>query len=280
MRVAGLMRNTGLVFGGAIVFIFLTALFVPANVLLNAANSGLSQYGLTLGAASFGKSLPLGIKGADITLSSASGELLKVRKGRLSFDLLPLLTGKLSVSLDAEVGSGTITATISLLRSPSTNIAVKNVRLEDVPFFQNVAGMKAGGILSGKVETIGVVSQAKGYVQFEVQGAEMSGISIGGMPLPDASYRTVQGMIRISGGKGAIESFTLQGDELYVRLKGGLPLADPLSATPLDLSLEIMPKPVLLEKQKLVFLLLLKFQDSPGHYLLPVKGTLGKPQVL
>jgi len=280
MRFAGFLRNLGFVFGGAILFILLTALFVPADVLLNAANRSLAQYGLKIGAVSFSKSLPLGIKGTGITLSSESGELLKVGKGRLSLDLLPLLTGELSLSIDAEIGSGTFVSSISLLRAPAIHMAVKNVRLEDVPFFQTVAGMKAGGILSAKVETSGVVSKAKGYIQLEVQGAELSGVKIGEIPLPDASYRTVQGMIRISGGKGTIESFTLQGDDLYVRLKGGLPFADPLPATPLDLSLEIMPKPALLEKQKLVFLLLLKYQDAPGHYLLPVKGTLGKPQVL
>jgi len=280
MKGAKTLRYLGLIFGGTIVFIFLTTLFIPADLLLKAANNGLSQNGLKLGATSFSKLLPLGIKGADITLSSESGELLKVRKGRLSLDLLPLLAGKLSLSIDAEIGSGSFSSRVSLLRSPSVSIAVKNVRLEDIPFFQNVAGMKAGGILSGKVETTGVVSKASGFLQLEVQGADLSGIKIGGVPLPYASYGSVQGMIKVNGGKAKIESFTLQGDDLYVRLKGGLPLADPLPATPLDLSLEIMPKPALLEKQKLVFLLLLKFQDSPGHYLLPVKGTLGRPQVL
>lgn len=280
MNPGRVFRILGLTFGGVMLFVFLTALFVPAGLLLSAANNGLSRYGLELSAASFGKSLPLGLKGTDITLSSSSGALLKVRKGRLSLEVLPLLTGRLKLSTAAEIGSGTLRASISLLRKPSTQLELKNVRLEDIPFFQSVAGMKAGGILSGKVATTGVVSKAKGSVQLEVQGADLSGIKIGEMPLPDSSYRLVQGMIRINDGKGVIESFTLQGDDLYVRLKGGLPLADPLAATPLDLSLELMPKPSLLEKQKFVFLLLLKYQDTPGHYLIPVKGTLGKPQVL
>lgn len=280
MRVAGLLRAIGLILGGVLLFIFLTALFIPADVLLKTANRGLARHGLKLGAASFGKALPLGIKGSGFSLSSEAGELLKVRRGELYLELLPLLTGKLVFTIDAEIGSGTFTSSLSLLRSPSTQIAIKNVRLEDIPFFETVAGMKAEGILSGNVETAGVVSKAKGTVQLEVQGAELSGIKIGEMPLPDAAYRTVQGMIRISGGKALIESFTLQGDDLYVRLKGGLPLVDPLPATPLDLQLEIMPKPALLEKQKLIFLVLLKFQDTPGHYLIPVRGTLGKPQVL
>lgn len=280
MKGGTLLRNLGLTCGGVLLFFFLTALFVPANTLLSAANRGISPYGLNLTAARFSKALPLGIKGVGITLSSAAGDLLTLRKGGLYLELLPLLTGKLVISLDAEVGSGTVISSFSLLRSPATNITVKNVRLEDVPFFQTVAGMKAAGILSAKVVTSGVISKAKGSVQLEVQGAELSGVKIGAMPLPDAAYRSIQGMIRITGGKGSLESFTLQGDDLYVRLKGGLPFADPLPATPLDLQLEIMPKPALLEKQKLIFLVLLKYQDTPGHYLIPVKGTLGKPQVL
>jgi type II secretion system protein N len=265
---------------GILLFLLLTMLFIPGAVLLRTANSCLAQYGLRLGAVSFGKALPLGIRGQGITLSSESGELLKISKGRLMLEVMPLLLGRISVTIKAEIGAGTLESSLSLVRSPSTRIDIRNVRLEDIPFFQTAAGMKAAGILSAKAETSGTFSRAKGNLQFEVQGVDLSGIKLGEMPLPDAAYRTVQGMIRINDGKGVIESFTLQGDELFVRLKGGLPLADPLAATPLDLSLELMPKPALLEKQKLVFLLLLKFQDTPGHYQIPVKGTLGKPQVL
>jgi type II secretion system protein N len=273
-------RIMGAAAAGALLFLFLTLLFVPATTLLGAANRGLAQNGLKLDAASIGKALPLGIKGTGITLSSTAGELLRVRKGRLLLELLPMLSGKVVLAIDAEIGSGTLVSSLSLFRTPATHILIKNVRLEDIPFFKNVADMKTSGILSAKVETSGPLAKAKGSVQLEIQGAELSGIKLGEMPLPDASYRTVQGMIRFNNGQGAIESFTLQGDDLYARLKGGLPLAEQLAATPLDLSLELMPKPALLERQKLVFLLLLKFQDTPGHYQIPVKGTLGKPQVL
>lgn len=269
----------GLTLGGLLLFLFLTILFVPASTLLSAANNGLSGYGLRLEALKFGKALPLGIEGEGFVLSSDSGALLRLGRGRMTLDILPLLAGRLNVSISADIGSGTLVSSLSLLRSPSTAVAVNNVRLEDIPFFQTVAGMKATGLLSGRVAVKGTLAKAKGEVRIEIQGAELAGIKLGEMPLPDASYRTVQGMVRIEGGKGTIESFTLQGDDVYMRLKGGLPLADPIQATPLDLSLEIMPKPELLEKQKLIFLLLLKFQDTPGHYLIPVKGTLGKPLV-
>jgi type II secretion system protein N len=280
MRINRILRIIGLITGGTVLLLVMTVMFIPGRTLFEAANRGISPYGLKLDAVSIGKAFPFGISGKGITLSSESGELLKLRSGRLALELLPLLAGKLNLSIRAEIGSGSLVSSLSLLRSPSTTIVIKNVRLEDIPFFQTVAGIKASGVLSGKAETKGLISKAKGYLQVEVNGADLSGIKIGEMPLPDASYRKVQGMVRISDGKAAIESFTLEGDDLYVRLKGALPLADPLPATPLNLSLELMPKPSLLDKQKFVFLLLLKYQDTPGHYLIPVKGTLGKPQVL
>ncbi|NJD91773.1 MAG: type II secretion system protein GspN, partial [Geobacter sp.] len=226
MNWAKIARAVGATVAGLLLFTLLTILFIPSATLLNAANSGLSQYGLTLSAVKLGKALPLGIKGRGITLASDSGELLTISQGELVVELLPLLTGRLTITTTAAIGSGSLRSGFSLGRNPATTIEVKNVRLEDIPFFKNVAAVKASGILSGKVATKGPLARAKGFVQLEVQGAEVTGIKIGDMPLPDSAYKTVQGMLRIDGGKANIDSFTLQGDDLYVRLKGGLPLVD------------------------------------------------------
>jgi hypothetical protein len=40
-----------------------------------------------------------------------------------------------------------------------------------------------------------------------------------------------------------------------------------------------MPKPEFLEGQKFVFLLLTKYLTTPGHYQIPVRGTLAKPVI-
>ena len=65
-----------------------------------------------------------------------------------------------------------------------------------------------------------------------------------------------------------------------MRLSGDLPSGTNAGVTPLAMSLEIMPKPEFLEKQKLVFLLLTKFMVSPGVYKVPIRGTLLKPEIL
>ena len=87
-------------------------------------------------------------------------------------------------------------------------------------------------------------------------------------------------MVRVVDGKARLESFTLEGDGVYMRLSGDIPSDANAAATPLNMSLEIMPKPEFLEKQKLVFLLLAKFMASPGVYRVPIKGTLLKPEIL
>ena len=65
-----------------------------------------------------------------------------------------------------------------------------------------------------------------------------------------------------------------------MRISGDLPSGANAAVTPLNLGLQIMPKPEFMEKQKLVFMLLTKFMTSPGVYNVPIRGTLLKPEIL
>ena len=135
---------------GVTILVF-TIMFIPGRTLFEAANRGIAAYGLKLEAVSLGKTLPFGISGKGITLSSESGELLRIRSGRLALEILPLLAGEIALSAHAEIGSGSLDASMSLLRSPSTKITVKNIRLEDIPFFQTVAGVRSPRRSAGSV---------------------------------------------------------------------------------------------------------------------------------
>jgi type II secretion system protein N len=87
-------------------------------------------------------------------------------------------------------------------------------------------------------------------------------------------------MIRVTDGNIRLESFTLQGEGIYMRISGDIPGGANAVNAPLNLVLEIMPNPDFLERQKLVFLLLTKFMVSPGNYRVPIRGTLLKPVIL
>ncbi len=258
-------------------FLFFTFLFIPDRLLLESVNRALAGEGLSLAATSFNKSLPLGVKGRGLELSSGKGRILKLESATARIEILPFFMGQVRVSLAATLGGGKIAGSGSILRSPFFKLSLKGVQLEHIPFFATVAGTQAAGIVDCEVDLTGSGPKTEGSVKLDAKGVELKGIKLGEMPLPDATYHSVQGMLRVNKGIARLESLTLQGDGLYARLKGNLPLINPLAAAPLDLTLELMPKPELLEKQKFVFLLLTKYLDTPGHYQIPIKGTLGKP---
>lgn len=278
MTVPRPLAIAGTIIGGLILFLFLTVLFIPTGQLLGLANRQLAPSGYSLEAADLGKVLPLGLSARNLELRSDRGALLKADALTVRLQLLPLLTGRVRLGLSARVGNGTLDGYLTLTRGKELRLNASGIRLEDIPFFATVAGARIKGVLQlhGTVKLAGVPT---GSLQLEVEKADLQGIKLGEMPLPDADFTRVQGMLRFAANRATLESFSLQGTDLYVRLKGGMPLTAPISAAPLDLTLELMPKPAFMEKQKFIFLLLTKYLDTPGHYQIPIGGVLGKPLI-
>jgi type II secretion system protein N len=263
--------------GGTVLFLLLTLLLIPDMALKQAATRALATNGFTFKATSFGKALPLGLKGTRLEIGTEAGPIVVLDDASVRLRLTSLLSGRVAFSLHGRVGSGAIDGTITVAPRHGFTLAIKDLPLEAVPFFATVAGTQAKGLARITAKLQGAGAKTSGDVQLQVRGAELNGIKIGETPLPDAAYREIQGMLRVAGGKATLDSFSLQGDGLFVRLSGAMPLSNPMTASPLNLSLELMPKPEFLERQKFVFLLLAKYLASPGHYLIPIRGTLAKP---
>ncbi len=223
--------------------------------------------------------LPLGIKARNLEIADERGPLLRADSAAVRLRLLPLFAGKVSFSYRAEIGKGEIRGDFSPFSGGEAHVEISHLRLEDIPFFPTATGARIKGDLQAQGSFRGKGNSASGEAQLEVKNVELAGVKIGEMPLPDASYDNVRGALKVNKGKAVLESFTLQGEGLYVRLKGDFPVIAPLGAAPLNLTLELMPKPDFLEKQKFVFLLLAKYLTSPGAYQIPIRGTLAKPAI-
>jgi type II secretion system protein N len=264
----------------AVLFLFVVflILFIPDRKLQGVASRALAREGYTLRAARFGKALPLGIKARNLELADGRGVLVKADEVAVRLRLLPLLTGKVSFTFRARIGGGDVRGDFSPRRGGALHFVVSRLHLEEVPFFPTATGAKVKGEMQGKGSFVGGKA-AQGEAQLEIKGMELTGVKISEMPLPDATYDMARGALKVAGGRAVLESATLQGEGLYVRLKGDLPVLSPPGAAPLNLTLELMPKPEFLEKQKFVFLLLTKYLDSPGHYQIPIRGTLAKPAI-
>jgi type II secretion system protein N len=260
-----------------ILFLYLTLIFVPNDALRGALVRAAGNAGYTLDCTGFGKAFPLGLKARTLEISSERGALVKLQQVRVGLKILPLLAGRARLHYSGKIGAGELAGDITPGKAPGWTVQSKSIRLEDIPFFSSVAGAR----VKGELRLSGGMQSPKGYpegdLQLEVRGAELAGVKLGDMPLPDASYQEVRGALRMDKGHAILKSFTLNGDGIYVRLKGDTLLTSPLGNSPLNLTLEMMPKPAFLERQKFVFLLLLKYQSSPGAFSVPIHGSLAHP---
>lgn len=279
MKAALLVRRAALLAAGLILFMSFCYLFFPASKIDAMLAQVLSRQGLTLSPAVHKTVLP-GLAWDNLLLSSEQGPLLSCDRLQVRVLLLPLFAARAVISGEAIIGKGHLNLTYALNGADALNLHADGISLADVPFFKSVLGAKVSGSLWSK----GVFRRGKkglsGDLKLEVKQLEFSGIKLGAFPLPDVANLKTQGMVRVTDGMARLESFTLEGDGVYMRLSGDIPTGATVAQTPLNMRLDIMPKPEFLEKQKLVFILLAKFMTSPGVYSVPIRGTLLSPQIL
>lgn len=260
----------------AALFLLCVYLFLPAGRINGIIGQTLSAQGLNLAPAARKTLLP-GLTWERPQLSSSRGALLRFERLTARLQMHRLLTGRVAVGASAvQEGGGAVKLEGTLTGKRTAVVAAERIQLGGIPFFKTVLGATVGGILRCEGSAAEGQRGWNGEIRVEITGLEYTGVRMGSFPLPDAAGLQSKGMIRLADGKARLESFTLQGEGVYMRLSGDLPAG----SAPLNLTLEIMPKPDFLERQKLVFLLLAKFMTSPGVYRIPITGTLLNPQII
>ncbi len=273
LRAAALLLAVVMLFTG---FLYL---FFPTWRIDSAMERMLEPQGLKISPAVHKTLLP-GLAWDNMLLSSAQGSLVRCDRLRVRLLLLQLLTGRAVISGSAAIGNGHLDLRYALNGKDALDLSSDGINLADIPFFKTVLDARAAGLLWIQGTLLRGSGGLTGDLKLEVRQLDFSGVKLGAFPLPDASGLKTQGMVRVVNNKARLESFTLEGDGIYMRLSGDLPSGPNAGLTPLNLTLEIMPKAEFLEKQKLVFMLLAKFMASPGVYKVPIRGTLLKPVIL
>ncbi len=279
MKTAQLARGTGVLAAVLAVFLLFSYLFFPTARIDTLLAQALSRQGMTL-TPTVHKTLLPGLAWDDLLLSSEQGPLLRCERLQVRPLLIPLFIGRAVFSGGATIGKGHLDVRYAVNGATALDLDADGISLADIPFFKSVLGAKVAGSFWSRGTLLRGAKGLSGDLKLEVKQLELSGVKLGAFPLPDAAGLKTQGMVRVSDGKARLESLTLEGDGIYMRISGDLPTGADAGITPLNLNLEIMPKPEFLEKQKLVFMLLAKFMTSPGVYKMPIKGTLLKPEIL
>ena len=204
--------------------------------------------------------------------------LLKLDSATFRLKLLPLFIGTITLAADARIGDGEVSASFQP-RTSTISLHSERVKLQDIPALQIVTGANLQGNLFLDGSFAGRGPDLHGDMRMEIKRAELSGIKVSGMPLPDASYENIRGMFRASGGMGNLESLTFQGQGIYIRLKGTLAMAEALGSAPLESNHRTDAQAGFPRETETGFPLLAKYQKSPGSYRIPVTGTLTSPLI-
>ncbi len=279
MKIVRLAWGAALLAVVILIFLLFSYLFFPTGRIDAVLARVLTGQGLTLAPPVHKTVLP-GLAWDNLLLSSEQGQLLSCERLQVRLLLLPIFTGRAVFLGETTIGTGHLDITYALNGKEAMNLDADGIDLSRIPFFKSVLGATVAGSLWSRGTLQRSAKGLNGDLKLEIKQLEFSGVKLGAFPLPDTANLKTQGMIRISDGKARLESFTLEGDGVFMRLSGDLPSGANAGVTPLNMSLEIMPKPEFLEKQKLVFMLLIKFMTSPGVYTVPIRGTLLKPQIL
>jgi type II secretion system protein N len=209
------------------------------------------------------KGLFYNVRISRIVLKKAGAALLSVdnASGRLSFSsLLKLRPG---ITFHGDLAGGTVRGTLYFSRGDrSLDVALKNVQLEEVPFFAQ-AGLGGRGVISGEYRSV----NRRGNLKFTVEDADIRTASFGGVPVPLNMFRTARGAMETNDGILRINSFAMEGKGIYARIKGEV------TGSTLNLTMEIMPD-ASIERQDMMFSMIRRYEVSPGYYSIPIRSAI------
>ena len=236
---------------------------VPTSLVTNLVEGSMQKGSLRLRVADLEKGLFYDFTCGSITLLKGDRPLLSVDNIRGKINPLSLLLLKLAVSFEGELSGGKVEGSIDLFKGGDRiSAAVRNAELEGMPFF-SLLGVRGRGSLSGDI----AIRNTKGTATFSVADARFDQATIAGISIPVNVFTSARGAMTVDGNTLRIQSFALDGEGIYARLSGDV------SAGKMNLKMELMPEKSFRD-QNVVFMMIKRYEVSPGYYSIPLTGPL------
>ncbi|MBI5827586.1 MAG: type II secretion system protein GspN [Deltaproteobacteria bacterium] len=228
---------------------------------------------------SFSKAFPFGIELRAVEIAGNGGtRLLLLDRVRARVNPLSLFAGRLTAYIDGDAGDGGFTG-YAILRPSGVAVATeaKGVDLRYLPVLTR-SSVKINGLLDARVSLNRVGAGClEGTISINGFRIESGEVMVMGFPLPLGSIESAGGQVELKGCKALIEGLWIEGKDLSARLKGEITaIKTPLAQSPVELTLEIIPKHGLVNKEFMLSLLS-DFRKSANFYSIPVRGTIGAP---
>lgn len=235
--------------------------------------------GLTLTQGEFQKVFPLGMDARNVEISEASGKdpVIYIDTLRARLSPIGIFSGGIKVLLSGEMGGGAFDGSV-LARPGSMHLEMrgKGIRLSSVPQMRRM-GIDVDGRFRGAA-SIRLPSEGcpEGVLDIDDDELGEGNLKFLGMPMPFGVLKDAGLSAGISGCNAKIEKAWVEGSELSAFVSGSVKLARPVSASALDLTLELTPKGSLADNEMLLSFIS-QFKRSSNFYSVRVRGTIGDP---
>jgi type II secretion system protein N len=157
--------------------------------------------------------------GAEITSSSASQEIkpiIIIQDINVTPDLHSLFELTPRLNFTGQINHGTINGTITEeQREMALHIDGENIQINGLPIIDKI-GVYGDGNLMFNFQR----KYRKGEITFSIDDAMMKGTLTGISALPLHLFRNVKGLLTIGDASIAVNSLTMEGKGIYVRIKG------------------------------------------------------------
>lgn len=198
-----------------------------------------------------------------IIIRSAGRELLTCDAVRSRIDPLSLILLKLRLSAEGEIGGGAFSGDLRLgKKAGQMALDVKEADINRIPLLKTI-GVQGKGTLSGRVRLL----NDSVTILFTTDNASFEPSLVAGMKLPLNFFHRATGALTVKDNILTIESVSLEGKDVFARLKGNI------RNSLMDMAMEVMPGRTMLENP-LFLAEFERYRVSPGYYLIPVRGNL------
>lgn len=272
----------------AVLLFLITFFFVFPNSLIESwLESELNERtGLVFSIEGFQKVFPLGFEMKKVKVIYAGDEnpIFYINNMRVRFLPYSLFLGNIRINVYGDVGDGHISEDVIIkIGGITLNTAAENVGLKDIPYLNSI-GFYSGVVNGHGQATIsnGIsqgISQGKcigGFIKADGKDIDISRLRIQGLIMPFEVIENMGVTAKMEECKLKLNGLWLEGKEFSARLQGIINVSSPFKSSPIDLTLEITPKPQLIKNDTLLFLIK-NYRKSINFYSIPLKGTIGNP---
>src|SRR3972149_877596 len=269
---------------GLLFFIITVIAVIPNEFIYDILRQWIQQkVSLSLSGEDFKKVFPFGFKMNKLSISAASRhdrEFLYFDTVQVNVNPLYVFAGGIKVTAYGTAGHGIVQAAMQVKRKKTdAEIHVKDVEMATIPSL-NALGLKGAGILSGEARFVLQDSCPHGSVKIDGTDIELNSLQFIGPLLRLQEKARLSAAIDTKDCRLELKGLWVSAQHVSAKLYGTLLMADKVLDSTMDLTMEISSQEDSRTSQLNILKLLSEYKKSSNYYLLHIKGTFARPQLM